>query len=573
MSFRYISFIIALFISITSIGKNVKFQFFDAQTAIKIDSTDFKDARLDSIANLIKNDRMEPALSKLYAIIDDNERKKDSANLLESYMLIGDVLRDNGDYENSNSYFRKALPIAKLNDDTLQYIYFKKGGNFQQLQALDSALMNYEKAIAVGLQIKNSENLKAKIHGNLSGVYFLKQDFTKAIEHSEIAAGYQKVLGNKDIEAGILNNLGGIYYMQGNYKMALEKFQEALVIVGYGQSDLQKQTRNSTYINLSYAYSGLGDYKRAYEFQDRYFSLNDSLQNDLKYKELAEIESKYRIQNKANEAEAEKAKRQKSEILSFSLGLAALVLLIGIYIFYKLYVLNKKNYKLQLEQKDLVHKRNIDKLKSESQFKILAATLDGRLEERKKIASVLHDNVSALLSAANLHLHAVKNNFTKERMRELDKTQEIILEASEKIRDLSHKLVPAILLKFGLKAALKDICEKLSNSTLTLISETKNVERFQQDFEIKVYNIINELLNNILKHSKAQTGLIKLEQIEGNLQIIVVDDGLGFDKNSTTEPGVGLSQVEARVLALKGIIKINSKAKDTRIFISVPAQY
>ena len=239
-----------------------------------------------------------------------------------------------------------------------------------------------------------------------------------------------------------------------------------------------------------------------------------------------------------------------------------------------MYKLGKRNYDLQLQQKDLMHKSNIEKLKNETQFKILAATLDGRLEERKKIASVLHDNVSALLSAANLHLHAVKNNFRKESLGEIIKTQEIILEASEKIRDLSHKLVPAMLLKFGLTAALNDLCEKLSNTNLSLKSETKNVERFEQDFEIKIYNIINELLNNILKHSDATSGTIKLEQLEGKLQIIVFDNGKGFDINKTAgERGVGLSQVEARVRALNGMIKINSRAKETRIFIVVPAQY
>ena len=84
-------------------------------------------------------------------------------------------------------------------------------------------------------------------------------------------------LGNKEIEAGILNNLGGVYYMQGKYKDALEIFQQAFELVGYGQSDLQKQTRNTSFINMAYAYSELENYKKAFEYQDKFFSLNSFL--------------------------------------------------------------------------------------------------------------------------------------------------------------------------------------------------------------------------------------------------------------------------------------------------------
>lgn len=574
MKFRYFLSFILLFSVSNGYSKTHKIHVIDKLIESSTDSITFTDKRLDSIKLLIKDDNYESALNRLYAIIDDNEKKKDSVFLQESYLLIGDLLRDNGDFESSNEYLAKVLGTTKKNDSVQSYIYFKRGGNFQQLNELDSAQVNYERAISTASLARNSNDLMAKTHANLSGIFYLRKNYTKAIEHSEIAVNYQQILGNLEIEAGILNNLGGIYYMQGNYSKALENFQAALNIVGYGQEDLQKQTRNSAYINMAYAYSGMGNYKKAFEFQDRFFSLNDSLQNELKYKELAEIESNYKIESKEREAEAEKAKRQKAEFISYGLGLAAVLLLVLVYIFYKLYSLNKKNYRLQLKQKQLVHDSHIEKLKREAQFKILAATLDGRLEERKEIASVLHDNVSALLSAANMHIHALKNSMNNEPSAELNKTQEIILEASKKIRDLSHKLLPVMLYKFGLTAALKDICEKLSNSCLTLTSEVKNVGRFDQDFEIKIYNIINELLNNILKHSNARKGTIKMEQLDGKLQIVVFDNGKGFDfDKSTNDRGVGLSQVEARIKVLNGLIKINSRKNETRIFISVPAQY
>ncbi len=531
------------------------------------------DQPLAHIKTILEKDHTEEALNKLYDYIKEVENNKDTLLIVESHKLLADILRDNGDYLNSNVNFNKIVPLIKNDYKNLQYVYFKKGGNFQLLRLIDSAKANYEKAILASNYITKNEDLKAKIHANLSGIYYLKENYTEAIKHSEIAANFQKVIGNRDIEAGILNNLGGIYYMQGKYKNALEIFQKALSIVEYGQEELQKQTRNTAYINIAYAYSGLNNFEKAFEYQDKYFSLNDSLQQEFKYKELAEIESKYNVATKEKEAEIEKAKRLKAEYVSYSFGFASFVLLLGIFILYKLFKLSKKNYALQLSQKQLIHNANVEKIKNDSQFKILAATLDGRLEERKKIASILHDNVSTLLSAANLHLYACKNQL-KEIPDEIEKSQKIIEEASEKIRDLSHALIPAVLLKFGLKVAILDLCEKSSNSALKLTSESKNMDRFNQNFEIKIFNIINELLNNILKHSNAKNGTIKLEQTNGQLQLIVFDDGQGFDIEKNQEKkGIGLGQVEARIKVLNGIIKINSAATGVRIFISVPVQY
>lgn len=531
--------------------------------------------RLKHIKELLNKDKSEEALNNLYQYIKDVVKDNDTLLIVEANILLGDILRDNGDYHKSNSTFNKIVPLLKNNYEKLQYIYFKKGGNYQLDNQIDSALVNYEKAILIGNNIKNKEDLKTKIHANISGIYYLKENYIKAIEHSKIAVKYQQFLGNKDIEAGILNNLGGIYYMQGDYRKALKSFQKTLSIVDFGQGKIQKDTRRSSYINIAYAYSGLKKYKKAFEFQDKYFTLNDSINQELKYAEIAEIESKYNVAAKEKEAEIEKGKRQRAEYLSIGLGFASLILVLGFYGLYKLYRLNKKNHALQTNQRQLVHNSNIEKIKSDLQAKILAATLDGRLEERKKIALVLHDNVSALLSAANLHLFASKKKLKNDVPEEIEKTQNIITEASESIRSISHKLISSVLLKFGLGVAVADLCEKSSNSEINLTSKTVDITRFDQNFEIKIFNVINELVNNILKHSEARIGTIKLNQLNGELQLLVFDDGKGFNIDDIQEQsGIGLSQVEARIKALGGLIKFNgNEGNGTRIYISVPIVY
>jgi signal transduction histidine kinase len=535
---------------------------------------DSDDETLKVIRKLLENGNSEEALQKLNLFIETAKKNNNQQLIIDGNMLLADVFRDHGDYKKSTETFNSIIPLSINNAENLQYIYFKKGGNFQLDNQIDSAKVNYEKAIIVGKNVEKKENLKAKIFANLSGIFYLQGNYEEAIKNYKIAANYQQILGNKDIEAGILNNLGSVYYMQGKYKDALNVFQQAFNLVGFGQEDLQKQTRSRSYINMAYAYSGLKNYKKAFEYQDKFFSLNDSLQQELKYKEIALIQSKYSLATKEKETEIEKSKRKDAEVLTYGLGLAILILLTGIYVLFKVYRLNKKNYLLQISEAKLLNQNKIDKIKSDLQIKILAATLDGRLEERKTIASVLHDNVSALLSAINLHLYASKKKIKDNLPVELDKAQSILEEAAEQIRNLSHNLIPGVLLKFGLGVAVQDLCEKLSNSNITFSSNAKNIERFNQNFEIKMFNIINELVNNILKHSKAKNGTIKLEQLNGNLQIIVFDDGVGFDiKEIELKNGIGLSQVKARIQVLKGVINIKSTNEGTRIFISVPIEY
>ena len=107
------------------------------------------------------------------------------------------------------------------------------------------------------------------------------------------------------------------------------------------------------------------------------------------------------------------------------------------------------------------------------------------------------------MSSANLHLRATQAKFNDNTPEEIDKTQKIIMEASQVIRSLSHTLVSSVLLKFGLEYAIKDMANKYSNSQIEIETNLGVIGRYQQNFEIKTYNIIQEFLNNILKHSKA----------------------------------------------------------------------
>jgi signal transduction histidine kinase len=123
-----------------------------------------------------------------------------------------------------------------------------------------------------------------------------------------------------------------------------------------------------------------------------------------------------------------------------------------------------------------------------------------------------------------------------------------------------------------LSYSIFDLCEKYSNSQIELVSDINKIQRYDQAFEIKINNIIEELVNNILKHSKASEAIISLEQKGRNLYLEITDNGDGFKLDQAVlKDGLGLNQIKARISMMEGSINIDSEeGLGTTINIEVP---
>jgi signal transduction histidine kinase len=157
---------------------------------------------------------------------------------------------------------------------------------------------------------------------------------------------------------------------------------------------------------------------------------------------------------------------------------------------------------------------------------------------------------------------------------EIVKAQAIINDAHDKVRDLSHKLVPTLLTKFGLIYSLKDLCEKNSSSMIafSFISDINVKKRFNEEFEMKLYFILSEMVNNVLKHSQATEASITIIEENQKLCITVKDNGKGFKitKDKRNE-GFGLTQIRARVNNINGKLTLYYTINHgTTIGIEVP---
>ncbi|CAA9196193.1 hypothetical protein FLACOL7796_01032 [Flavobacterium collinsii] len=246
------------------------------------------------------------------------------------------------------------------------------------------------------------------------------------------------------------------------------------------------------------------------------------------------------------------------QIISLSIVLVILLFFL-FYFFYENNKLRRKIKRKDIKQKILLN--------------VINAGIDSQEVERKKIASFLHDNINSLLSSVGLH---IKTFTTQNEVKsdEIQKAKDILQEAHDLLRDMSHDLVPTLLVRFGLIYALEDLCERNSNSHINFefSSAIPTEKRYIEKFEMKVYFIVTELFNNIVKHSDAQKAKISLSEKNNQFVIIIHDNGRGFETEKLNNvEGFGLNRIRARIKKYKGNISITSKTNEgTTIKIQIP---
>ena len=473
---------------------------------------------------------------------------------------LGDIFTNEKNYERAVYYYKLGLGYFSYVSDSINVINnnILLAKIYGQNEERDSAIYFYKNAINYPLN-KANEDLMSSAMSALSGLLVLNDEYELANEYGKKSLAIKE--GQKDTigKVKVLFNLSGIYYRKGEFEIARDAYLEAYeAIKNLKSADGMDIKKNALY-NLAYVNEELKNYRKAYFYLLDATELADSLAQANVVKNISEIEAKYNVAKEAQKTEEEKSKRERAQYFFYGSILLFAILLVLAYIFYR-------NYRLKQENE-------LDKIVNETQIKIINATIDAKENERKAIAETLHDSVSALLSSANLHLQATKAQLKTGYPQEITKAQTIVNEASVKIRDLSHELISSVLLKFGLAFAVHDMCQKYSNSEISFFSDDDGVKRYEQNFEIKIHNIIEELVNNILKHSKAKNASIILAHRDNNmLSIRMNDDGIGFDaKNAKMKGGLGLSHIDARIKVMKGVFNIvSSKDNGTSIFILVP---
>lgn len=269
-------------------------------------------------------------------------------------------------------------------------------------------------------------------------------------------------------------------------------------------------------------------------------------QNDL-------LNEKYENQRLEHSLQAEINLSNRNKII-FALVSLVLILLSVIFI---LAYHNQKKKKIEIA-------KELEYSQKESQLVAVNARIDGEEDERQRLAQILHDQVAGYLGAIKFQLSEFS---LTNKGASIQKPLQIISKVSEQIRDLSHDLYPPVLLKDGLLAAVSTLVEEYNSESLKFSFFSNSTVLTLEHDALKIYYIIQELLNNVVNHSGASKCEVSIVELNDEIFLAVRDNGQGFKNKSQLQKNLGLDLVRARIESMSGELIIQSEAKGTHIEI------
>lgn len=531
------------------------------------------------------------------------------------YTNIAFLKKMQNELDSSAIYYTKALNFYE--NDSVKY-FDQKTVIYSGLYSLYRQIGNKEKElIYLKLYVKESKKTKSKSRvayslNSLAVFYDNNNEPLKALKNFKEALEYME---SKSGVNSIYQNIGSIYLNHynnidsANYynKKAINKYtsKRTLAFIHKDLSIIEKRKGNfikenkeletslknikldkfpelelELYKYLSVNNKTLKNFKKSLFYLEKYDSLNEVIKNKSLIEKVEDIETKYQTEKKEKEnlklkaqnIETEARRKQNRNLL---IGAVMFILLAGTIAILTLKN-SKRKRKLAEQETELETQKNLTLLK-EQEITTINAMVDGQEKERQRIAEDLHDNLGSVLATLKLHFENLKINTEKKKIDQntlFDKTENLIDEAYLKVRRIAHAKNAGVIANQGLLVAIQMMAEKISSADKINIEviDYGLDKRLENSLEITVFRIIQELTTNIIKHAEAKNATINIALYDKNLNIIIEDNGLGFNIDKVNlKNGMGISSIKTRVEHLKGTFEVDSTiGKGSSIIINIP---
>lgn len=405
------------------------------------------------------------------------------------------------------------------------------------LEGKPNTIQNVEYYLAEGMYYKGTKKYEKSIERFNQGLEIAKKLLEAKVQDSYYMIqqlGYQKYF---------------VYKGQKDFKKALDVLKEFLV----DEPRMSIHNRQRVYFDLSETYAGLGQTQLAYHWLSRYSKLRDSVYDSNLRREIASMEVKFKnVENKKKIAELEAEKKEaalkakNTRLFNWLLGIGCLALLFGAIFSYLLYRKNKK-----LSEKEL------KEIKQEQELKLTQAMLQGEERERQRVARDLHDGIGGLLAGIKINL---SRQSKMEKQQSLDGVILQIDHSVAELRRIARNMMPESLLRVGLEAALRDLCESLMSDETNIEFQAYGLTNdMPATIQANIYRIVQEILSNAVRHAQASKIMVQCSQNGDVFLIDVEDNGKGFDTSKMAEAsGIGFGNIRNRVAYLKGKIDVSS---------------
>lgn len=542
------------------------------------------------------------------AKIADEEKRK--LLLLRAYNNLGGIFNINGDYATSLENRLKSLEIIESlprNNNNIALATINTASDYRQLKQFGKAneyitrvgklfdsisnrmkleylyefyhiTLNSADTVRAERILHNMDSLLTTLEltkfqkldygvliNKMHGDYEMKHthDYSKALPYFEKCFEGGLAMKNKvEITSG-LHNMGWAYYEMKSYPQAIIYFKRAFDTAQ--KADMPHHIMKSAAF-LSAVYDETGQGAKGMYYSRLAYNLKDSLNSAEKVEQLNFLEAKYQNVKKEKEITNLQKANQESEfvIRRKNWTIVGAVVLLGLLLALSgmIYRYYKNRQQLILKEKALQQEQIVN-LEKQQQVIALQSMINGQEGERTRIARDLHDGLGGIFSTVKMHFSTLQHEVPELKGNNLyRKSFEMVDGASEELRKIAHNMMPEVLMKMGLVPALQDFCNNINaGKQLHVNLQAYGMDkRLSASIEIMLFRIIQELINNIIKHSGASESIIQFNRNANNLTITVEDNGRGFDVNELeAKRHMGLQTIKSRVAFLDGRISIDSK--------------
>ena len=422
----------------------------------------------------------------------------------------------------------------------LPYIYNNMAVSYGSLKIIDSARYYIEKSIPIA-ESRGDHNMIANAHFILGTIYSNSGEYQLAIDQYQLAKPHREKVGNPLFIVADQYTLSDLYAKAGNYKKGVDAGLEALRLAQQHHVLLKFE---GVYEALAKNYAGLNDYQQASKYYNLWAQAKDSIYKNASAEAIAEMETKYETEKKELKIQEQQFKIERNQAITIGLvGVLVSLVIVA--------VLWRNQLKLREQRKFERHQR-------ENQERLTKTVINLQEKERSRFAQDLHDGFGQLITALKIQFEKVGQRH--------DGISELIQHMHDEIRNVSFALSPQVLVRDGLVHALKELSFRInrSNTIKMNVQTTGFNERLQNDYEITLYRICQEWINNILKYSGASRIDVQLIEHSDEVVLMIEDDGKGFHLSALEKgSGNGWKNIQSRVQILNGDVEVDSNPERT----------
>jgi two-component system NarL family sensor kinase len=498
-------------------------------------------------------------------VLQLREKLADKSLVSSAYHSIANMNYYLQEYDETVSYTKKAIESYRLNPKYFREVancYNLIGVTFYDRADYDSAIYNYQRGIGILDENADSKPIDyAVLNDNLGNSLIWKGRYKDGLP-------YLKNNIKVYLKARNLSNLIWVYTQLVNTYIKLEKLDSAQHYLNLTSNIPKSAFALEKYKDLLYFKSLVAIEKLEFDSLDllisEFYSLSDSLVTEKTNANIKDAQTKYEVEKKEAAlklSEEESAKlsaenKAKNRLLLLGLAVFIILLLLAIYL-YRNFKQKEKVNALEV----VVKNAELDELLSNQESEIYASILEGQERERERIAQDLHDRLGGTLAALKLSLRKPQYKIEEGDL-------SIIDNAVNEVRSIAHNLSTGLVHKYGLNEAVNQLFRTLENSKGIKFSLYlhPDIGTLGQTMGIELYRIVQELVSNTLKHSKADEVSLQTNFTEGIFNLIYEDNGVGFDPKEL-KGGIGLENVKGRAERIGGELNIDAAKGRGSIFI------